>query len=237
MANWILLILLTLLPLLPLVLAIVNAKNGGKQLANKQTYYVKEVLYSTLFLAVLYLLQPNLFTSFPFAVVGSGYDFAAGLLPIAITISMMHLVLSFTNRGDLYPRDIASAKEVYALPVSQLPDTKREHLLFTVMLLSGVVIEEVLCRQLWFSLFHHTLHLGADALMITTAILFAVLHLYQGWKGLLSNLVYGLILGKIFLEEGSLFYPILVHAMINLPVVVLSYRRIRDLKRLGVPTS
>lgn len=232
MTDWILLILLTLLPL---VLSLHNARNVGKPLRNKQAYYVKEMLYSSLFLAVLYIFRPALFTSFPFTVVGSGYDLEAGLLPMIIIISMIHLVLSFTNYGDLYPKDVASAKEIYGLPVSQLPDTKREHLLFTVTILSGVIVEEVLCRQLWFYLFHHTLHLGANALVVTTAILFAVLHLYQGWKGLLSNLVYGLILGKIFLEEGSLLYPILVHALINLPVVVLAYRRIRDLKRLEVP--
>ncbi len=76
-----------------------------------------------------------------------------------------------------------------------------------------------------FHALHATLHLDGDALVVVSALFFAVGHFYQGWKGVLSNLILGLILGKIFLLKGHLIYPMVLHLALNLTFVVLAFRR------------
>jgi membrane protease YdiL (CAAX protease family) len=92
-------------------------------------------------------------------------------------------------------------------------------------ILVGVLFEELIARLLMFHALHATLHLDGDALVVVSALFFAVGHFYQGWKGVLSNLILGLILGKIFLLKGHLIYPMVLHLALNLTFVVLAFRR------------
>jgi len=69
-------------------------------------------------------------------------------------------------------------------------------------------------------------------LIIVSALLFAVGHLYQGRKGILSNFVVDLILGKIFLLKGTLTYPIVLHLFLNFTIAVLAFRPMKDLRRI-----
>lgn len=57
-----------------------------------------------------------------------------------------------------------------------------------------------------------------DALVAFTlsAVIFGLIHLYQGWSGVLATIVVGLVLTAVYLASGDLWKAILVHALIDL---------------------
>src|SRR5690606_23905268 len=116
----------------------------------------------------------------------------------------------FTRWSSNYPKDITTAKELFGFPVSYLPNTTIEYLLFVFYIVAGVLFEELICRQFMFHSLYSTFNLNGDLLVVASSLVFATGHIYQGWKGILSNFILGLIFGKLFLLKESLAYPIVL---------------------------
>jgi membrane protease YdiL (CAAX protease family) len=233
MTDWIMLAIVVVIPLAGVVNAVRHIRQPP---ANKVVFYLLTIIVDILFLAICFALKPGMFRSLNFETIGKGIELNSTIISVIFAVAALPFFLSFTKWGGIYPKDIASARELMGLPVTYLPDNRKEHLLFTVFIIISVLFEELLCRQLWFYTFSKTLHLGGDTLVVVTALLFGLFHLYQHWKGILSAFVAGLVLGKLFMTTGAIAYPIVAHLLFNLAIVVLSYRRIRDLKKVGVRT-
>lgn len=227
LTDWLILIATVALP----IFAAINGKrkklNQPKSLV---LFYLKDIGSSAIILVLFFILKPALNQPLDFSETGKGIHISPEIISIIVPVFTIPFFLSFTPWSSNYPKDISAAKELFGYPVSHLPNTLKEHFTFTAYILIGVIFEELLCRQFLFYALNKTLHLSGDILVITAAALFGTAHLYQGWKGVLSNFIMGLFFGKIFLLTGNLVYPIVLHLFLNLTIVVLAFRRIRDLK-------
>ena len=225
--DWIILLILIVLPI---VTAVKGKRAKEIQPSDKSLFYIIDACVIVILLALFFLLKPSLFYTLDFSKIDKGVhindDMIAGILPLFF----IPFFLAFTPWSTNYPKEISSAKELFGYPVIYLPDTTKEYLIFVIYIIIGVLFEELVCRQFIFHSLNSTLHLSGDYLVVFSSLLFAAGHLYQGLKGILSNFVLGLILGKIFLIKELLAYPIVLHLFLNLTLAVLAFRRIRDLK-------
>lgn len=82
-----------------------------------------------------------------------------------------------------------------------------------------------LSEELFFRLFLPlllTMLIGLPLLGFATAtILFGLVHLYQGWKGVTATMVVGALLAFVYLAVGNLLIVMALHALINLNSLVL----------------
>ena len=202
--------------------------------ADKFTYYLKDILKWACLLLVIYLIDSSLYTPIDFDLLGRGISLGdqfvsaifSGLLPV--------VVLSFIPPPfGHYSRDIATQKELMGLPVGLAPDSYKEWLVFVLFVMLGAVFEELLFRQVSFQVLYEALHVKGDAILLISAALFAVGHLYQGIKGTLFSFIFGCILGKTYQYTGDLTYPILMHMINNSAACILAFLRIYHLKKLN----
>lgn len=217
---------------LPIASAITGKHTKALQPTNKFRFYLKDIVVNSLLLTTLFFFKPSLYYLLDFTKIDRGYLINEEIIFGFIPIFFIPFFLSFTNWSNNYPKDILNAKELFGCPISLLPNSTKEYIMFVCYIVIGVVFEELICRQFMFYSFSTTLSLRGDILVIISSALFAIGHLYQGWKGILSNFILGLFLGKIFLVEGSLVYSIVLHLFLNLTITVLAYRRIKDLIKI-----
>lgn len=193
-------------------------------------YYWKDVITCIIFLLLFFILNPGIYKSLNFEKIGKGINISRDTLAAIMSVFLVPFILAFTPWNNFYPKDILSAKDIYGYPISLLPDNRSQLLLFNFYIIAGVVFEEMICRQFMFYSFNETLGLKGDILVISSSLLFAVGHFYQGWKGVIVTFLMGLVLGKIFLIKENILYPIGLHLISNLTISVLAYKRIKDIQ-------
>ena len=104
-----------------------------------------------------------------------------------------------------------------------LPRTPRECGLFGVLSLAAGSGEEVAYRGYLIPVLAPLTGLLPAAVLST--VVFGLLHLYQGWLGVLRTGVMGALLAAGFLASGSLWPPIIAHVLIDvLAGIVLGER-------------
>jgi membrane protease YdiL (CAAX protease family) len=222
--DWIILCILV-------TLSISAAIQGRRKKANisnhKIRFYLSDIGFSIAVVALLFALKPSNFSPLAFYASDKGIFVSDELMIIFFTTFTTPFFLAFTPWSNLYPKDIAAAKELFGFPTALLPNNRNEYVFFFFFILVGVLFEELFARLLMFHALNATFHLQGDALVVVAALFFAVGHWYQGLRGVLSNLIVGLVLGKIFLIKEDLIYPIALHMGLNLTIVVLAFRRWR----------
>jgi uncharacterized protein len=98
-----------------------------------------------------------------------------------------------------------------------LPDTAGELSWFTVVcVLSGIAEESVYRGFLFFYISLYLPHINSPGLVLLTTLVFGIGHAYQGWRGIASTTVSGLIFGTLYVASGSLLLPAVVHSTGNL---------------------
>ena len=153
-----------------------------------------------------------------------GHGVAIGLL-VAFVIGLLLPV--FLLRG--HEEEIPTVGDVGAL----LPRTRAEVKYGFGLGLNAGVVEELLFRLALPALIFGIVGNGLVA-FLAASVLFGLLHAYQGWVGVLSSLVLGLIFSLIYLLSGSILLVIAVHAAFDLrslvliPVVVQKVHRVRE---------
>lgn len=228
MREWIILLLVVFIPILA---AFAGLKKKNKTEADITRFYLKNIIYSVAVILLFFLTAPILFTKVDFEKVGKGVLVSDDILSTIETIFYVPFFISILSKKYLYPKNIENIKEVFGYPSQFLPHSLKQYFIFCFYVISGVIFEELLCRQFAFRVFNETLHLQGDVLLVSTAALFAIGHLYQGWKGLLSSFILGLLLGKIFQMKENILYPIVLHLFFNMTILSLSYRRMKDLRK------
>ena len=112
-----------------------------------------------------------------------------------------------------------------------LPVSGHERLWFAVLSVSAGVCEELIYRGFLLEYFrgrlNGPLHLNLTAAWLLTSVAFGTAHLYQGLKGILSTTIAWLALGMLAILSGSLALPMLLHALVDLQVLVM-YRPGKD---------
>jgi len=57
--------------------------------------------------------------------------------------------------------------------------------------------------------------------MAAAAVVFGLMHAYQGWKGVLGTTLLGVLLTTVYLNSGSLVRPMVAHAMLDLLALIV----------------
>jgi membrane protease YdiL (CAAX protease family) len=95
-----------------------------------------------------------------------------------------------------------------------LPADDREQRIFRVLAITAGVCEELLFRG--YLIWYLAAATGRWPAMLLGTLVFGAAHLYQGRTGAIKSAVVGLVLGALYLGTGSLVWPMVLHAAIDL---------------------
>lgn len=153
-----------------------------------------------------------------YLVIGLTFGFFAAVLYPGL------LCLLRTRARPRYLRALRNLR--FLLPVSQ-----QERLWFVLVSLTAGIGEEIVYRGFLFlylgGKLDTGLHLSPLLVLLATSTAFGCAHLYQGFSGIVRTSIAGLALGMAAILSGSLVLPILLHALMDLQVLVL-YRPTLD---------
>lgn len=103
-----------------------------------------------------------------------------------------------------------------------IPKTPVERFLFFWVSVTAGVCEEIIFRGLMLYYFSHLpFDLSIFAIGLISSLLFGIVHLYQGWKGVLQTAYLGAILFFLYVGTGTLWVPIVLHFLIDVKFVFL----------------
>ena len=151
----------------------------------------------------------------PFGALGlaphlSVWDYAGFALALVIGIAMTAQGFGLASA----PREkIENAmKAVHGIKIT--PNTHGELALFMVMSFTAGVWEELVYRGflIWFLV----PLAGLTGAALISALIFGLAHLYQGVRGLVSTTGIGLIFAVLYLLTGSLWWLMVVHAVMDI---------------------
>jgi membrane protease YdiL (CAAX protease family) len=146
---------------------------------------------------------------------GSGFliGFMAATL-VALFLPIVLMMRSETTRARI-------AKSLEKLNFI-LPKTAEERRWFVLVAITAGVCEEILYRGF---LIHYFLELpvpiGLIGALILSSCVFGFAHLYQGVVGIVQTTILGAIFGLIFIVTGSLLLPMILHALIDLRILLI----------------
>ncbi len=103
-----------------------------------------------------------------------------------------------------------------------LPRTREERLWFAALSVTVGVCEEIIYRGF---LIRYMLALpfvpGVGVAILAAALVFGIDHGYQGVAGMVSTTILALVMTVLFLATGSLWVPMLIHALLDLRILLL----------------
>jgi uncharacterized protein len=103
-----------------------------------------------------------------------------------------------------------------------LPLTRRERRWWIPACLTAGICEEVIVRGFMLHYLHVLpFHFTLTLALLLSSLLFGALHLYQGISGGVQTGVIGLVMGILFILTGHLLVPIVVHALLDLRVLLM----------------
>ena len=140
---------------------------------------------------------------------------ATTLIGIAIVLPVMVLV---GRRQAAKGKVVRGAEGIADL----LPRDARERRYGAAMAVTAGVCEELVYRGVLIALFVGVLGVSVTVAAGLSLALFAVGHLYQGWRSMLLVLLPGYALTAMYLTSGSLLLPILVHILIDVRSLALT---------------
>ncbi len=104
-----------------------------------------------------------------------------------------------------------------------LPRTRKETLTAVALVLTVAACEEFIYRGFIESLFQQVLS-SALAGALISAGLFALAHLYQGRRGILTTFIVGLAFSAVRIWTGSLWPSMIIHFAVDFAAGVASFR-------------
>jgi membrane protease YdiL (CAAX protease family) len=103
-----------------------------------------------------------------------------------------------------------------------LPKTAEERRWFVLVAITAGVCEEILYRGFLIHYFRELpVSIGLIGALILSSCVFGFAHLYQGVVGIVQTTVLGAIFGLIFIVTGSLLLSIVLHALIDLRILLI----------------
>ena len=139
--------------------------------------------------------------------------FAAGVVLPYVTVMWKKLA------GQ--PRKYASA-ELLKKMMWFLPVTTSERGWFAAVSVTAGICEELLFRGFLLQYLHVSpWKLPLTAALLIAAVIFGLQHLYQGAAGSIMSGLIGLLLSLLFLLTGSLLAPMVLHAVMDLRMLVI----------------
>ena len=131
-------------------------------------------------------------------------------------------------------------------PLHMLPRTSKERALWILLSLTAGFCEELLYRGFMpaylLYLFPGLAHLLPGTAIpflvaiVIAAVLFGIGHIYQKLTGVLGTGVMGLVFGLLYFFTGSLFLPMIVHALFDMRLLFVDVQKIVDTPEVPAET-
>jgi membrane protease YdiL (CAAX protease family) len=114
-----------------------------------------------------------------------------------------------------------------------LPATVKERWMFAAVSIGAGVSEELLFRGfMLFYLESHFPDLDRWMQILISSFLFGFAHLFQGWRGMVMTAALGAVLTLLYIGTASLLAPMLIHAAIDLRILmIVTPERMRSLEQ------
>lgn len=149
-------------------------------------------------------------------------DFLAIGLGFGIVIIILILTFYFSERIRNRLADALADESIQFL----IPKTLRERLLFLIVAITAGICEEIIFRGVvLYYLTHIPFDLSIVTIGIISSVLFGIVHLYQGWKGVLQTAYLGAVFFILYVGTGSLWVPIVLHFIIDVKFVFLPNKK------------
>lgn len=136
----------------------------------------------------------------------------AGLLLTAVGLSFLALQWRAIRR--LEGKGLESLKAQAASVAEMMPRSEQEHRWFRALSITAGICEELVFRGFLIWYLAHGMPPWVAA--VVSAGAFGLAHFYQGAAGVLKTGVTGLVMGLLFVGTGSLLWPMLLHASVDL---------------------
>jgi uncharacterized protein len=103
-----------------------------------------------------------------------------------------------------------------------LPRTGEERAWFAAVSVTAGICEEIIFRGFLIRYLDALpLGLGVWAAAVVAAVIFGIDHGYQGWVGMITTGILALVFTALFFITGTLWIPIVVHALLDLRILAL----------------
>ncbi len=94
------------------------------------------------------------------------------------------------------------------------PQSPAEDRAFVAVSVTAGICEEILYRGLLLAVL--SVSMGTWPAVLLSSVIFGLGHAYQGWTGFLRTGAVGLVLAALLVFTGSLYVPMLVHAVLDI---------------------
>jgi membrane protease YdiL (CAAX protease family) len=131
----------------------------------------------------------------------------AGVATVVFLLLQMRKVLRS-------PEQLAQVRQQTGELCGIAPQTPAEQRLFDLVSITAGICEETLYRGLLTAILAATLGIWPAVILVAT--IFGLGHIYQGWQGFGKTALVGLGMALLTICSGSLFIPMLVHAVTDL---------------------
>jgi hypothetical protein len=110
--------------------------------------------------------------------------------------------------------DLEAMRDHMAPLADFLPRTAKEERVFRQLAITAGVTEELVYRG--YLIWYFAAYLGVWPAALVAAVVFGGLHLYQGTVGMVKTGATGLVMAVLYVVTGSLLWPTILHAAIDL---------------------
>lgn len=153
---------------------------------------------------------------------GSGF-FAGLLLLLAMTIYLVFAWRkAFAATADEREKVVASLGNLRHF----MPHDRRTYTTFFWLSITAGIVEEILYRG--FVFWYLGEFLPTWAVVLVSALAFGVGHSYQGNSGIVRVTLVGIVFGGYYLLTGSIWLPIVAHAVLDILQGAMLYEYLRD---------
>lgn len=103
-----------------------------------------------------------------------------------------------------------------------LPNSTEERRWFAAVCVGGGIYEELAYRGFLFYYLGMVFpHSNMVEKVVVSALLFGIVHFYQGWRGIVSTGAAGLLLAGLYVASGNLLLPVVAHIIANMRVLLI----------------
>lgn len=146
---------------------------------------------------------------------GLGLDLGSGfVIAVALTIAIAWLMWNQWRRILRNPAGVERIRDQLREAEALVPKTQREVRAAQILSITAAICEELAYRG--FVLWYLTAWMHVSLAIPLMALAFGVSHLYQGLRAAAQVVGIGIVAALLFLLSGSLWIPMVLHALLDL---------------------